>query len=105
MKTGLLLQTCTAVEMARKMPGFARKYILSASTCPSTHLASIPAPHLRQLAILRGLQIVSKTSWFTHVLLIKLWICWGGGACVKHGSGKLYWSRANRQHAFGVPVV
>ena len=25
MKTGLLLQTCTAVEMARKMPGFARK--------------------------------------------------------------------------------
>ena len=54
MKTGLLLQTCTAVEMARKMPGFARKYILSASTCPSTHLASIPAPHLRQLAIIRG---------------------------------------------------
>ena len=61
-KTSLQLQTCTAVEMARRMPGFARKYILSASTCPSTHLAPIPAPHLRQLAILRGLQIVSKTS-------------------------------------------
>ena len=68
MKTGLLLQTCTAVEMARKMPGFARKYILLASTCPSKHLASIPAPHLRQLAILRGLQIVSKTSISTKEL-------------------------------------
>ena len=62
MKTGLLLQTCTAVEMARKMPHFARKYILSASTRLGKHLASIPAPQLRQLAILRSLQIVSKTS-------------------------------------------
>ena len=65
MKTGLLLQNCTTVEMARKMPDFAGKYILSASTCPSKHLASIPAPQLRQLAILRGLQIVSKTSILT----------------------------------------
>ena len=29
----------------------------------------------------------------------------GGGGTVNHGCGKLYWSRANRQHAFVVPLV